>query len=160
MGLSCGFTKSKYTCLIGWILLTIDICTTFLAFCTYCFLLISIIGKIALSMQYLSVIIVTQHICLTMFFIILDPCFKTNTIFFKNISIATIDSVTPSTYGSIEQPIQPEIDEDDCFQQDPWLLYRTENYIVVGFRFVLLALDVAVMCVFSDGWNCVNSYVC
>ncbi len=157
MGLSCGFTKSKYTCIIGWLILTIDICSMCLAFCEYCFLLLSIILIVGLDMQYLCVIISVIHICLTIFFVILDICFKNNIILIIHESVATIDNVT--TYGSIE-PIQPEYDEDACFNQDPWLLYRTEYYIAIGFRIILLALDVVTLCVFNDGWKCVNSYLC
>ncbi len=157
MGVSCVFTNSKYTCIFGWFLLTIDICSMFLAFCAYCFLLLSIILIVGLDMQYLCVIIAVMHICLTIFFVILDICFKNNIILIIHESAATIDNVT--TYGTIES-IQPEYDEDDCFNQNPWLLYRTEYYMVVGFRIICIAVDVAILCVFNDGWNCVNSYVC
>ncbi len=144
MGLSHDF-NNKCLCIIGWFLLTIDICSTFLAIYPYCFLLTSIIEKISINMQYFSVVIAIIHICFTMFFLIL-PCITYLTCF-KSIS-------------TIESPTQPEINEDTCFQQDPWLLYHTKYDFVRILRIILLMFDAAVMCVFSDRWNCVNSYLC
>ncbi len=137
-----GF-NNKCTYIIGFIILAIDICSTLLATYAYCFLLISIIEKIPINMQYFSVMVAIMHIFLTIFFIIL-PCF---TCFIKP-SIVTIESS------------QPKIDEDNFFQQDPWLVYYTKYDFVRIFRIILLVFDAAVMCVFSDRWDCAYLYMC
>ncbi len=160
---TCGFTNSKYNCFIQWILMCFDGWSFILAFCAYIFLWFYFyVGKMELDMQYFSVIGATTHLCVFVFLVILDFLFKSDMMFMIGQSESTSGGMTTiTTVGLMETNpiIQPEIEEENCFQQNPCALYR-KHYIVTGFKIIFVILDILVLSFFNNGWKCANLTKC
>ncbi len=157
----CTFTSSKYNCFFGWLFMCFDGWTAMPALVTHIYLLLSIfLGKLPLLMQYFSVISAVAHLSVFVFLVILDFCFKSDTMFVVGQSESTGGNMTTTTtFGSIEtnKNIQLEEEEESCFDDNPWALYR-KHYFVTGFKIVSVILDIVVLCVFNDGWKCSENY--
>lgn len=156
--ISCGFTSSKYNCFFGWLFMCFDGWSNIIAFVAYSFLFINFFTEnMYADMQYISLIGVTVHLCIFVFLVILDFIFKSDTLFFLGQSDSTVGNITTTTtFGSMEtnHTIQPE--DENCFQQNPWALYR-KHYIIVTLKLICVILDFIILGMFNDGWKCAYS---
>ncbi len=160
--LSCGFTNSKYSCFVGWILMCFDGWSFILAVCAYIFLwFYFFLGKLDLDMQYFSLIGATTHLCVFVFLVILDFVFKSDMMFVIGQGESTVGGVTTiTTAGMMETNTLIQVEEENCFQQNPIALYR-KHYFVTFLKIVFVIFDILVLSFFNNGWKCVDkSYKC
>ncbi len=156
---ACGFTSSKYNCFFGWLFMCMDGTSIMLVFNAYCILFANFIGYTWLNTQYFAVIAVTVHLCVFAFLVILDFIFKSDEMFcVGQSSTTTSDITTTATVISTEtNPIIIPEEDESCFAQNPWALYR-KHYIIVAIKIIFVILDIVVLCVFNDGWKCAGNY--
>ena len=138
-------------CFDGW--------SNILAFLAYSFLFSKFfIDKLDPEIQYIALIGVTVHLCVFVFLLMLDFIFKSDTLFFVGQLESTVGNITTTTtFGSIETNLSIQLDENEnCFQQNPWALYR-KHYIIVTLKLVCVILDFIILGMFNDGWKCATS---
>lgn len=159
--IACGFTSSKHSCFVSWLFFMFEGLATLFAMYSYVFLWFYAFTKRGYpDIQYFALIGAVTHMCVYAFLFFTDIGFKSDMMFFAGSGESTVGNVTTVTsFGSFEtnHQIQPEDDSENCClqccQQNPWALYR-KHYVVTGLKIVCLALDIAVLIVFNDGWKC------
>ncbi len=136
-----------------------------LAFISYCFLIYKLAGSSPpLKFQYFSVIAATTHLCVFVFLVILDFIFKSDTMFVVGQSESNngggMSTVTTFGLSETNKIIQPQIEEENCFQQNPCALYR-KHYIISGLKILFVIFDIVVLSMMGNGWRCTDpSYKC
>lgn len=135
-----GFTSNKHNYYIGCSIVFIDGISSILVLFAYFQLYYHITMKGSpLNWQFNSMIFAIIHICMTILLFIHDIYFKSDEAFCLGV-LSPIDNVS----------------ETSCIQTNPWALYR-KHYIIFGFKIVFLALDIAVLILFNDGWKCIQT---
>ncbi len=157
--MTCGFTSSKYNCFFGWLFMCFDGWSTIFVVHAYAFLWIRIfVGDMYLDMQYVALIAVTTHLCVFAFLVMLDFIFKSDEMFFLAQSSSTTGNITTTTTTGLMETnlIIPEEEDESCFKQNPWALYR-KHYIIVAIKIIFVILDFVILGMFNDGWKCAYS---
>lgn len=159
--LICGFTSSRYGCIVEWILSIFDSAATMFVMFSYMFFWIFVLtGYEELRIRYYALIGALIHLCVSMMLLLTDIIFKSDIMTFGGQSEPNIGNVmTITSFGSFETIPQFEIENKDrynCFKQNPWALYR-KHYMITGIRLSMLIMDIAVLIVLNDGWKCATN---
>ncbi len=144
--ISWGFTSSKHNCFIGLCFMCIEPLSIMLALVGYIFCFLPII----IYIQYVSIILVTIHLCTFVFIVLCDIYFGSDTLIITSQFEQDYDTLEPFEIYSLTAE-----ENKHCFQKNPWHMYR-KHYIITTIKIVFVILDIAVLIIFKDAWKCIK----